>query len=60
MLFWREDGADQIAIAAGTIDGTTGLQTAAHIFVADKGDYYRLDDDLPQYSQSGDDVTTPD
>ncbi len=60
MLFWREDGASQIAIAAGSIDGPTGVVTAAHIFVADKGDYYRLDDDLPQYEQSGDEVTIPD
>ncbi len=60
MLFWRADGADRIAIAAGSIDGETGLVTAAHIFVADKGDYYRLDDDLPQYAQSGDDVVVHD
>ncbi len=52
-LFWQADGADQIAIAAGSFDGDTGLVTSAHIFVADKGDYYRLDDDLPQFDQTG-------
>lgn len=59
-LFWQAHGADRIGIAAGTIDGPTGLTTAAHIFVADKGDYYRLDDDLPQYEQGGDQVPLPD
>ena len=60
MLFWRSDSADQIAIAAGSIDGPTGLVTAAHIFVADKGDYYQLDDDLPQYDQNGDELPLSD
>ena len=58
-LFWQADGADHIAIAAGTLDGETGLVTAAHIFVADKGDYYRLDDNLPQHEQGGGEVPTP-
>ncbi|MEM9625293.1 MAG: GFA family protein [Pseudomonadota bacterium] len=59
-LFWQADGADHIAIAAGALDGDSGLVTAAHIFVADKGDYYRLDDDLPQYDQDGEKVPLPD
>ncbi len=60
-LFWQADGADQIAIAAGSLDGDTGLITAAHVFVADKGDYYQLDDDLPHYDQSsGGELPVPD
>lgn len=58
-LFWQADGADRIAIAAGSLDGDTGLETAAHIYVADKADFYRLEDDLPQYDQSGDQVPLP-
>ncbi len=27
----------------------TGLRTAAHIFVADRGDYYEITDDLPRF-----------
>ncbi len=50
-LFWQAHGADRIAIAAGSIDGRTGLETVAHIFVADKGDYYDLDQALPQFSE---------
>ena len=45
-LFW--DGAGQnLSIHAGTLDGATGLRLAGHIFCADKGDYYRISDDLP-------------
>ena len=56
----RQLGDDKISIAAGSLDGATGLATAAHIFVADKGDYYGLDDDAPQYPQGGDSVPMPD
>src|SRR6185503_14765809 len=48
-LFWRRSGSDRISIAAGTLDGPTGLCTAAHIFVADSGDYYEITDDLPRF-----------
>lgn len=48
-LFWRADGLDTISIMAGTIDGDTGLRTAAHICVADKGDYYKINASEPQY-----------
>ena len=48
-LFWSADGLDTISIMSGTIDGETGLRTAAHICVADKGDYYELNPSEPQY-----------
>jgi hypothetical protein len=47
-LFWQANGRDYISIAAGTLDGVTGLTSACHIHVADKGDYYSLDDGVPQ------------
>jgi hypothetical protein len=43
-LFWQGNGRDYIAIAAGSIDGATGLKLVQHIYTADKGDYYELDD----------------
>ena len=48
-LFWSADARDTISIMTGTIDGKTGLHTAAHIWVADKGDYYELNPSEPQY-----------
>jgi hypothetical protein len=50
-LFWRGDGRDYVAIAAGSIDGATGLKLVQHIYTADKGDYYELDDGAPQSAQ---------
>ena len=47
-MFWDGRQRDFISIAAGTLDKPTGLATACHIFVADKGDYYTIDDGLPQ------------
>jgi hypothetical protein len=33
----------------GAFDGSTGLQLQRHIFVAEKGDYYSINDGLPQH-----------
>jgi hypothetical protein len=46
-LFWQAHGRDYISIAAGTLDDTAGLRIACHIFVADKGAYYEIEDDTP-------------
>ena len=59
VLFFATDGAEKISIAAGAFDGPTQLDMAAHIYVADKGDYYRITDDCPQYDQGGDNVAMP-
>jgi hypothetical protein len=50
-LFWHGTGRDYVAIAAGSIDGATGLKLVQHIYTADKGDYYELDDGLVQSAQ---------
>lgn len=42
-LFWQADASPaRISIAAGCLDGATGLSTEGHIFCADKGDYYAI------------------
>lgn len=41
-LFWQMDSEPNTSIGAGTLDGLTGLTTAKHIFVKDKGDYYDI------------------
>jgi hypothetical protein len=58
-LFWQGHDADYIAIAAGSIEQPTGLSIKAHIFVADKGDYYDFDDGLPQFPKGDAGVACP-
>jgi hypothetical protein len=50
-LFWHRIGSDVIDVAPAAVDAPTGLALAGHIFVADKGDYYEIPDDLPQWPQ---------
>ena len=50
-LFWRQFGHDTISITAGTLDTPTHIKLEQHIFVADKSDYYAVDDDLPKQQQ---------
>ncbi len=52
-LFWKGDTADHVSILPGSLDLPTGLQASKHIFVADAGDYYQIQDGLPQFPQWG-------
>ncbi|MBW8636431.1 GFA family protein [Hoeflea sp. WL0058] len=47
-LFWKHDDENQVSILAGSLEGATGLSISRHIYCADKGDYYEIDDDKPQ------------
>ena len=51
-LFWKHDGLDTISVMAGAFDTPSGLAGGSHIFVSDKGDYYSIDDGLPQFPRS--------
>jgi hypothetical protein len=50
-LFWKQVGRDDISITAGTLDTPTHIAIGQHIFVADKSDYYTINDDLPKQQQ---------
>lgn len=50
-LFWKHNDEDNISVSMGALAAPTGLKLAKHIFVADKGDYYDITDDLPQRAQ---------
>ena len=52
-LFWRptKPGSTTTSITAGTLDTPTGLHFEKHIFVADKSDYYEINDGTPQSAQ---------
>lgn len=43
-LFWKSDADPDTGIALGALDGATGLLLARHIFTADKGDYYDIEE----------------
>ncbi|GAB4289285.1 MAG: GFA family protein [Roseovarius sp.] len=47
-LFWEPREGDSIEFALGALDAPTGLRLEAHIFVAEKGDYYDIADGLAQ------------
>ncbi|HVK91187.1 MAG TPA: GFA family protein [Mycoplana sp.] len=52
VLFWKGDETDYTSIMAGAFDQPTGLKIACHIYCADKGDYYEIEDGAPQYAQN--------
>lgn len=59
-LFWAPAGEARVSIAAGALDGPTGLHTAAHWHPGDAGDYYapagpppRPDPDPPAVLHAG-------
>ena len=47
-LFWEANDRNTISIAAGTLDGPTGLSTTLQIHVDDAGDYYDIDPAIPR------------
>jgi hypothetical protein len=51
-LFWDAPERDIISVAAGTLDGDTGLRLLAHVYVSQAGDYYDLPEDgLPRHQR---------
>ena len=48
------------AVLAGAFEQPSGLKAEAHIFVVDKGDYYTIDDGLPQFERSTPDIKVAD
>ncbi len=50
-LFWEPLRQDWTSVALGAIDGPTGVSLERHIFVSEKGDYYRIADGLPQHER---------
>ncbi len=46
-LFWKPEDEPRMSISSGAFDGPTGMTTAKHIYCADKGDYYDIEDGVP-------------
>ena len=57
-LFWEAADAihpaskNKISVAAGTLDSGHGLKTIGHIYVSEAGEYYQIEDELPQFETS--------
>ena len=58
-LFWEPASGGQVSIAAGTLDLPTRLETAAHVFVEDSGDYYAICVDLPRRTDGNHGIAIP-
>ena len=56
-IFWDGPG-ENIAIFAGSLNGDTCTELAGHIFCADKGDYYQINDGLPHAEADDPALTT--
>lgn len=52
-LFWRRRDKARISILAGALEPPTRLTIGAHVFVADKSDFYEIGDAAPQFPGSG-------
>ena len=51
-LFWKPTDEPATSVAMGSLAAPTGLHQARHILTADKGDYYPINDDIPQLETS--------
>ncbi len=47
-LLWKPTDGSQLSVLAGSLEPPTGLSVSAHIFVANRSDYYVIVDDAPQ------------
>lgn len=48
-LFWHPRDQAYIAVAAGSLESPTNLETIGHVWCSQKTDFYKIEDDLPQY-----------
>jgi hypothetical protein len=60
LLFWQRRQDTNISVLAGLFDEPTELEGQCHIFVGDKGDYYTIDDGLPQFEKSAPSIKVAD
>jgi len=48
-IFWRNDKNDFLSITGGSMNDTSSLDVAGHVFVGEKGDYYEISGDEKRY-----------
>lgn len=50
-LFWHPRDREKIAVAAGSLDEPTDLETIGHVWISQIGDYYEIRDDHPKFEK---------
>ncbi|WP_455873258.1 GFA family protein [Rhizobium yanglingense] len=50
-LFWQRKGSPEVSVMAGAFNLPSGLSFGYHIYCADKGDFYEINDGAPQYAK---------
>ena len=50
-MFYERKGIDKISVSAGSLEIPTSLDRMRHIYVASKGVYYDISDELPQFEE---------
>lgn len=48
-IFWRNDKNDYLSVTGGSMNDTTSVELAGHVFVGEKGDYYQIPSDEKRY-----------
>ncbi|MEM8978344.1 MAG: GFA family protein [Pseudomonadota bacterium] len=48
-LFWKADAENSRAVSLASLDAPHNVKATRHIFVDEKGSYYEIADDLPQF-----------
>ena len=49
-LFWQRSGSPNMSVLMGSLDNSDGIKALGHSFVGEKGDYYTINDGLPQFT----------
>ena len=53
-LFWHPKGRENISVAAGSLDDSSGLETIGHIWTSQAPGFYTLENDgLPKFKDAG-------
>jgi hypothetical protein len=51
-VFWDPEGYEYVYFSAGSLDQPTGIGSAGHIWLSEKGDWYEITDELPRSDES--------
>lgn len=49
VLFWANRRTDFVSILPGSLESSEGIAVRGHLYVAEKGAYYEINDGLPQF-----------